>query len=264
LFKQETVRTGTVSIQNVGPVGNKSRLAASTSDKPTIRLWMMLTFPLVSSARAEQERTPMHAVVIVRQECGEDANMVNIPERNASVSWTQAAAEHWRLFLIEGVVLIALGMGAILIPVFASLAVAIFLGWLLLMGGVVGAATTLAGRHAPGFWWSLVSAIITIIAGLLLIGWPVGGAISLTLVLAAYLATEGVVSMLYAFEHRRQLTSRWGLLFFNGAIDVVLAALIVSVLPAGALWVIGLLLGIDFVFGGASLIAVALAARNQA
>src|SRR6476660_711972 len=102
----------------------------------------------------------------------------------ASALWPESIKGHWKLFLIEGIVLVILGIGAVLIPIVASLAVAIFLGWLLLVGGIVDAVTTLRGRNEPGFWWSLISAAITIIAGLYLVGWPVAGAVSLTIVLA--------------------------------------------------------------------------------
>ena len=118
--------------------------------------------------------------------------------------------------------------------------------------------------HAPGFWWSLVSAAVTIIAGLVLIGWPIAGAISLTIVLAAYLVAEGIASMMFAYEHRTAMPGRWGWLLVNGLIDIVLAGIIVWILPAGALWALGLFIGIDFAFGGISLIAMALEARQGA
>src|SRR5882672_10156468 len=180
----------------------------------------------------------------------------------ASALWPETIKGHWKLFLVEGIVLVVLGMGAILIPVVASLAVAIFLGWLFLMGGIVGAVTTLMGRHVPGFWWSLISAAITIIAGLYLVGWPFAGAVSLTVVLAAYLVAEGIASMLFAYEHRGQLPSRWGWLFLNGIIVLFLAGIIIWLLPFAAVWALGLIIGIDFIFGGASLIGMALAARD--
>src|ERR1700680_1246247 len=100
--------------------------------------------------------------------------MVDLRHSAPGALWPEAIRGHWKLFLIEGIVLILLGVAAILVPVLASLAVAIFLGWLFLIGGIVGGITTLTARKAPGFWWSLLSSVITIIAGLLLIGWPLG------------------------------------------------------------------------------------------
>src|SRR5258706_3608655 len=176
--------------------------------------------------------------------------------------WPESIKGHWKLFLIEGIVLVLLGMGAILLAIIASLAVSIFLGWVFLIGGIVGAVTTLMGRHALGFWWSLISAAITIVAGLYLVGWPFAGAVSLTVVLAAYLVAEGIASMLFAYEHRRQMPARWGWLFFNGIIDLFLAGLIIWLLPFAAAWGLGIIIGIDFIFGGASLIGMAFAARD--
>ena len=190
--------------------------------------------------------------------------MADAHHPGASVIWPEAIREHWKLFLVEGFVLVGLGVGAILVPVFASLAVAIFLGWLFLIGGAVGAATTFMHRHAPAFWWGLVSAVVTLIAGIVLVAWPIGGVISLTMVLAAYLVADGIASMLFAYEHRGQMSGRWGWLFFNGIIDLFMAGIIVWLLPGAAFWVLGLILGIDFVFGGTSLIAMALAARQRA
>jgi len=88
------------------------------------------------------------------------------------------------------------------------------------------------------------------------------GAVSLTVVLAAYLVAEGIASMLFAYEHRRQLPARWGWLFFNGIIDLFLAGIIIWLLPFAAVWGLGIIIGIDFIFGGASLIGMAFAARD--
>lgn len=169
---------------------------------------------------------------------------------------------HWRLFLIEGVVLTVLGAAAIVVPQIATLAATLFLGWLLLIGGGVGFVTTILGRHAPGFVWSLFSAMAAIVAGAALVGWPAGGMLSLTLVLAAFLTIDGFLSILYALEHRRHDSQRWIWILINGVLDLVLAALIVWWLPHSAAWVLGLILGIDLIFAGTGLIAMALAARH--
>ena len=175
---------------------------------------------------------------------------------------TRDVQRHWQLYLIEGILLVLLGIAAVLIPVLASLAVAIFLGWVFLIGGIAGLVTSLGGRHAAGFGWALASAVITIAASVVLLFWPVTGALSLTLVVAAYLVADGFVSMMLAVEHRRQLASRWIWLFINGVIDVVLAGLIVWLLPQAALWILGVIVGIDFIFGGGALIAMAIGARH--
>lgn len=171
--------------------------------------------------------------------------------------------EHWVLFLIEGIVLLILGAAAIVVPQIATLAATFFFGWLLVVGGGVGLVTTFMGRHAPGFVWSLFSALVAIVAGAALIWWPVGGMVSLTLVLAAFLTVDGFVSIFYALDHRRHNSQRWIWPLVNGVLDLLLAALIVWWLPGSAVWVLGLFLGIDLIFAGTSLIAMALAARHR-
>lgn len=169
---------------------------------------------------------------------------------------------HWVAYLIEGIVLVILGAAAILVPPVATFVVAVFLGWLFLISGCLGLITTFWMRHAPGFWWSLLSAVLGIVVGLLLIARPVSGAISLTLVLIVFFVIEGVFSIMFALDHKRALSGRWGWLVLNGVVDLVLAAIIVAGLPGTAAWALGLLVGIDLVFGGMALITMALHARG--
>ena len=67
--------------------------------------------------------------------------------------------DHWVLFLVEGIILLVLGLLALLIPPLATLGVTILFGWLFLISGVMGLVATFWARQAPGFWWSLVSAV---------------------------------------------------------------------------------------------------------
>jgi uncharacterized membrane protein HdeD (DUF308 family) len=169
---------------------------------------------------------------------------------------------HWRFFLAEGIILFVLGVLAIVVPPIATIAVEILIGWLLLVSGIVGLIATLRTRGAPGFGWSLVSALLGIVAGIVLLAWPLSGALSLTLILTVFLVLEGVVSILYALEHKRELSGRWATMLFSGIVDLILAGIIFAGLPGTAAWAIGLLVGINLVFGGSALIAMALHARN--
>jgi len=174
----------------------------------------------------------------------------------------QSIREHWVLFLIEGIVLVVLGLLAIIIPPIATIAVTIFLGWLFLISGVVGLVTTFWARHAPGFWWSLLSAVLAIAAGIVLLAWPISGAVSLTLLLIVFFTIEGVLSIMYALEHKKELSGRWGWMLTSGIIDLVLAAIILAGLPGTAAWALGLLVGINMLFGGTAMIAMAMHARS--
>ena len=168
------------------------------------------------------------------------------------------------MFLIEGIVLVVLGLLAIAVPQIATIAVTIFLGWLFLISGVVGFATSFMARGVPGFWWALLSAVVAMAAGIILVGSPLQGALSLTLVLIALFLVQGIATVMYAIEHRRELSGRWGFMLFSGFITLALAVMIIAGLPGTAGWALGLLVGIDMVFGGFALIAMAMAAKRAA
>src|SRR5436305_4091657 len=83
--------------------------------------------------------------------------------------------EHWKLFLAEGIVLVILGFLAVAVPPLASLAVEIVVGWIFLVSGLVGLVTSFMMRSLPGFWWSLLSAILAVVACLVLLASPQPG-----------------------------------------------------------------------------------------
>jgi uncharacterized membrane protein HdeD (DUF308 family) len=175
-----------------------------------------------------------------------------------------AIRRHWGLFLAEGIALLILGTLAVLAPTLASLAATVFFGWILLLSGVVGLIATFRARQVAGFWWSLVSAVVGIVAGLLLLAWPGPGVLSLTAVLIAFLFAEGIITILYAFEHRSALSGHWGWMLASGILDVCLGALLFAGFPGTAVWALGLLLGINLLFGGWALVLMALHARAAA
>ena len=189
-------------------------------------------------------------------------NKSEIEQVQATIS--RSLHEHWRLFLAEGTVLLILGLAAIMVPMAATVAMEIVVGWLILVSGIVGLVTTFYMRQAPGFWWSLFSALIGTAAGIVLLRWPLSGALSLTLILTVFLMFEGIVTIMFALDHRRELSGRWGMMLVSGVVDLMLAGFIFSGLPGTAAWAIGLLVGINLVFGGSAVIAMALHARAEA
>jgi uncharacterized membrane protein HdeD (DUF308 family) len=174
-----------------------------------------------------------------------------------------AVKAHWKAFLFEGIVLALLGLAAMIVPPLASLAVTIFLGWMFLISGIAGLFATYWARQMPGFWWSLFSAALAVLAGGILLAKPEQGILTLTIVVGAYFLAEGVVTIMYALEHRRELSERWSWLLISGAMDLLIAFIIVAGLPDSAQWAIGLLVGINLVLGGASMVGMALAARKS-
>ena len=141
---------------------------------------------------------------------------------------TRIVRDHWRLFLIEGIILVLLGLLAVVVPMVASLAVTILFGWLFLISGIVGLASTFAMRRAPGFWWSLLSGILAVVVGGWLLVEPVQGLVSLTYLLIAFFVIEGIATIMFAIDHRAALSGRWAWMLVSGIVDLFLAAVILA------------------------------------
>src|SRR5262245_4018669 len=161
-------------------------------------------------------------------------------------------------FKIYGVVLIILGIASILLPVIASFATAIMVGWLLVAGGIFGLISDFqAGTKAPGFWWNLITAALYLLAGIVLLVNPVAAVLTLTIILAAYLLATGIAKVVMAFHYKNVIPKAWLWVLFSALVDIVLGVIIVAGLPGTALWVIGLMVGINLLFTGVALLASA-------
>lgn len=182
---------------------------------------------------------------------------------NVQLAVVKALHKHWKLYLAEGLLLLVLGLIAIVVPAVATLAVTLVFGWLFLLSGIIGLITTFWMRGAPGFWWSLASAALAVLAGGYLLAQPIAGALSLTVVLIAFFIIEGIASVFFALDHRRDLSGQWGWMLLSGLVDLVLAVMLIAGLPSTAVWALGLLVGINMVFGGVALTAMALHARKE-
>jgi uncharacterized membrane protein HdeD (DUF308 family) len=166
-------------------------------------------------------------------------------------------------FMIYGVVFVILGGLAIAMPYVATLAVELTVGWLLVIGGVLGViACFSSGQSAPGFWWNLLLAVLYLLAGIALLWHPVAGVVTLTIILVAYLIAGGVSKIVMALGMRSALPKAWGWMLFSGLVDLALAALILSGWPGSAGWVIGLLVGVNLLMTGVALTIAATHAKD--
>ena len=177
---------------------------------------------------------------------------------------TNAFSTHWRLFLFQGVVMIILGVLAVCAPVAATLAVDIYVGWLLLISGLIGLIAIVSTHHVNAFLWSLVTAALSVVIGVLLILKPIEGAVSLTVVLTAFFIAEGVFQTAVALASRQVMAGTWGWMLMSGIADLVLAAVIIAGWPGTAIWALGLLVGINLLTSGCAVVVAALAGREMA
>jgi len=164
--------------------------------------------------------------------------------------------KHWKLFAIEGIFFIILGSIAIIVPQVFTIAIALFLGWLLLAGGGFQVFRALSMINMPGFsLWFFIGALQLVI-GYFLIADPTKGVMTLTLLLTLFFAVEGLVKIYLAFMMRP--LSHWGWVFFSGLTALLLAIIVWAGWPETASWVLGLLLGINMIFLGWSLLSISL------
>jgi uncharacterized membrane protein HdeD (DUF308 family) len=171
---------------------------------------------------------------------------------------------HWRLFLFQGVVMVILGVIAVCAPVAATIAVDIYVGWLLLISGVIGLIAMVSTHHVHAFLWSLLTAALSVAIGILLILRPIQGAFSLTIVLTAFFIAEGIFQTAIAVASRHTMAGTWVWMLLSGISDLALAAIIIFGWPGTAVWALGLLVGVNLVTSGWAIAMAALAGRSTA
>jgi len=153
------------------------------------------------------------------------------------------------------------GFAAILMPHVAAIAINILLGALLILDGVFQGIHAFHLRGFKGCLWRVLGSLLSVFVGVLLLLFPLTGAVSLTLVMAFFLLVGGVFKLMLSFQFRS--VSGWGWLLFSGILSFVLAGMILLLWPEAALWVLGTLVGVDLVFGGWWMIIIGYQARRQ-
>lgn len=153
-----------------------------------------------------------------------------------------------------------LGAAAIATSTVVTVASMVFLGALLLIGGALQIGYTFSVRNWSGFFLSLLAGILYAVVGFLLIAHPTAGALSLTLLLAAFYIVGGIFRIVGALATRFE---HWGWALFSGIVTLILGLLIWTGWPATGLWVFGLFIGIDLLVYGWFWVMLALAARKS-
>ena len=181
-----------------------------------------------------------------------------------SENMAEAALENlkgkWRWLLTLGILMLLLGFCAVSMPFVAALASVLFLGWLLIIGGIVQSIHAFGQKHWGGLFWQLLIGILYLLIGAMLLADPRGSVMALTLLLAIFFVVEGIFRIITAF--RLKPRQHWGWILLNGLVTLVLGAMIWAEWPSAAVWAIGLLVGIDLIFGGWSMIMIAMAAHR--
>ena len=147
--------------------------------------------------------------------------------------------------------MILAGILALVYPVVSSFAMVLFLGWLLIISGVVQGISLFDARKVPHFWLQLVSVVLSVIVGVLLIRHRGEGLLALTLLLLMYFMIEGISKVSFSLTIRP--FPNWGWVLASGVVGILVALYLWASLPVTAIWLLGVLLGIQLICEGAAL-----------
>jgi uncharacterized membrane protein HdeD (DUF308 family) len=177
---------------------------------------------------------------------------VRPPHRRLAAPW----------FIVEGLFLILLGVVAAALPGLAGVAGALVFGWVLILAGIFGLGSIFGSRPHAHLALGVVSALAALVIGGLIVWAPLVGAITLALFLAAYLLIDGATLIGLGMDQRKRAARGWPWLIVSGAVDIVLA-LVILALGAGAdATLLGVLIAIDLIVAGIALVTLGLHARR--
>ena len=153
-----------------------------------------------------------------------------------------------RWFLVAGVILILLGMVAIAVPLAASVAIEILFGWIFVLSGVVTIVHSFRALSSGKCILRLLSGIFYLATGIIFLGYPMQGVLVLAVLLAVFFILEGVIKIAVAIQ--LQPRPNWGWMLASGIAALILAAIIFSGYPGNEAWLLGLLVGLNLLFSG--------------
>jgi uncharacterized membrane protein HdeD (DUF308 family) len=163
-------------------------------------------------------------------------------------------------YLLQGALMVVAGFVALLFPVFSSVTVVLMLGWLLIFSGVFQAISLIGATNVPHFWLQLVSVTLSVLIGTLFVRNPGEGLITLTMLLIVFFMVGGMAKVIFALTIRP--FPNWGWVLASGAIGVLLSIYLWSSLPVTAVWLLGVLVGIQLISEGSAMAYMAWQVRK--
>ena len=163
----------------------------------------------------------------------------------------EAVKRHSLWYLVQSALMILGGILALFYPILSSFAVVLFLGWVLIISGVVQGISLIGAQNVPHFWLQLVSVVLSVIVGVLFLRHPGEGLLTLALLLIVFFMVEGMSKIIFALTIRP--FPNWGWVLVSGVIGILLSFYRWASLPVTAIWLLGVLLGIQLICEGVAL-----------
>lgn len=168
----------------------------------------------------------------------------------------------WKSLALAGAVVAILGVLAMGLPFVTGVAIAYVVGSLLVLGGIVHGSHAFATNGWSGTLWQLLLAVVSVLAGIVVLVNPIVGLLSLTLLVIAYLVVDAVAELGVALRMGRGSGRGW--IAASGILSLVLAGFLWAGFPADAVWVVGFVVGVSLFVTGLSMVAVAYSGRHLA
>lgn len=175
-------------------------------------------------------------------------------------SSVREAQKVWGWYLALGIILILTGIYAIYAGEAATLASVIVLGAVLTIAGIAQVIGAFMARGAGHVILALLVGILDIVVGLLLLQHPGAGALTITLLLAALFVFGGIYRLVMALWLR---FPQYAWVALGGALSFILGLLLWFQWPSSATWLLGFIVGVNFIFAGVMWSALALTLRNM-
>ena len=169
--------------------------------------------------------------------------------------------DQWWCFLLLGIALIVLGSMCIVDPLVPSLASIVFLGFLLIAGGITQIISSFWAGKWSGMLFHILIGVLYVVVGYMIVDEPVANMVLITKLIAIFLIVSGAFRIISAMVTR---FPDWGWALLNGCVTLLLGIIINRQLPEAALWVIGLFIGIEMLLNGWAWVMLALGLRALA
>ena len=167
--------------------------------------------------------------------------------------------QHWWMFLLLGIFMVLGGVVAIGYPLVSAVGAVLVLGIILIMSGIV----TVIGAFRAGQWSALLLQLLVgvlyVMAGMAIRDAPIESTALLTMFIAAFFIVVGIFRIIVALIER---FPQWGWALLNGVVTLLAGVIIYDTFPLSAIWLIGLLVGLELLFNGWTWIMLSMVIRN--
>jgi uncharacterized membrane protein HdeD (DUF308 family) len=174
--------------------------------------------------------------------------------------WAEQARKNSGWVIVLGVLTILAGIFAVAAPFMAGVTISVFVGVSLVVAGVFWAIGAFQAASFGQGVLAFLGGVLSVLGGLALWFQPVLGLASLAIVLAAYFFAQGIASCMLALKVKP--ASGWGWMLFSGILSVLLGIMIMSEWPLSGAWAIGVLVGVQLISAGWTMVMVASGVRR--